>query len=172
MENTPAKSLPESIFRPEAQQQDQRTHSFHCKAAQKHGLLQIHNSVHITDTERLGHHKPLLQADPSAEKEHKQGRRGHKAQTANFDQAEDHRLTESAPLGPGIIEGQTGHTGGRSCRKQGRTEAAGDAAPGSRGKTQKQGAHQNDRREYQRNDPCRAHCFRPFFDPHAVKPGF
>ena len=47
VENTPAESFPEAVFRPEPQSQDQRAHALHRKTAGEHRLLQADNTVHI-----------------------------------------------------------------------------------------------------------------------------
>ena len=126
----------ESKARPEIHRQNCRTDALHAEAADKHRALQAHNALHIVQAQSLSHNHALLEAHAPPQQEHKQRCNGHKAQAAELNQAQQDPLAEAAPLGIGIKGGESRHTGGRSCRKEGRKERAALSRAGSNGQRQ------------------------------------
>ena len=171
MENAPFQCATEAKFRQEPKKQNRCSDALDGKAAFQHGFLEVHNAVHIADTEGLGHNKPLLEADALSQQKHQHGSGGHEAQTADLNQADNDRLSEAAPLGPGIIQHQACNAGGRGGCEQGRAEAAGNTAAGGNGQCQKRRTQQDNGTEGQGNDLGSAQIFRPFLHPEGIQPG-
>jgi hypothetical protein len=102
--------------------------------------------------QRLRHHHSLPQTYLTPEQEDHQRSGTHKAQTANLDHTQNHKLTKAAPLCPGIKHHKSYDTGGRGCGKQCRTESAGNTAARGHRKGQKPCTQQDDAGKGNGND--------------------
>ena len=154
MERTPLQGCSKAIFRPETKGQDQCAQSLHAEAAGDDHLLQLHNTFHIRQAQGLCHDHPLLETHFSTQRKHHHGCDGHKAQTADLNQCDNNRLTESAPLHERIKQHKTGHTGSGSSGKQRRKEAAAFTATGRNRQRKQQRAHQNNGSKHHGNGFC------------------
>ena len=154
MKEAPPKSLLQSKLRQEADKQDQGTCQLHTKASENDQFLQPDNTFHLVEAQCLGHHHALLQSHLSPQQEDHQGCGRHKAQTADFDHRQDHTLTKSAPLRPGIKEHQSRHAGSRGGSKQRRKEAAAFSTAGGSGQAQQSGTCQDNACENQCDNLC------------------
>ena len=76
-----------------------------------------HNAADF-NTKALRHRHPLPNADSAIRQQNEKDNRGHETQAANYDQDQDHELTEGAPLRPDILQRESGHTGSGGCRKK------------------------------------------------------
>ena len=88
----------------------------------------------------------------SPEQEHHQRRGGHETETADLDQADDHRLAEAAPLGPGVVKHQSRYAGCGSRGEQRRPEAAAYSVAGGHGQHQQNSAQSNYTGKHKGND--------------------
>ena len=153
MEYAPAKRPLQSHIRPEPEHEDQRADELNGQAALEHHLLQIDHGAHVIHAQRLSHDQPLLHAHSAAQEEHKDRGRGHKTQTADLNETQNHRLPEAAPLAPCVKESQTRDTGGGGGGEQRSPEGTGNTASGSGGRHQQRGSQGDDQRKYARDQP-------------------
>ena len=87
--------------------------------------------------------QPGPQPHPAGHHQAQQGGQRHDPETADLDQTQDHRLTESGPVGSGIDHRQTRDTH-RACRGEQRLHEPCPARPGPRDRQHQQtGAHDN-----------------------------
>ena len=154
------------------QGKDGRSDPLHRQAAENHGFLKPHHPLHIVEAQGLGHDHPLLQADALAEQEDEKGGHGHKAQTADLDEAQQHPLAEAAPLGIGVKGGQAGYTGGGGGGKQGTQQIAALPGPGRNRQGQQNGSQQDQNAEGGGNDLGWAQGLAPVFHCPGDEPIF
>ena len=97
VEDSPGGRLFQSEVRQKPQGKNQCAGQLDGNASQHRPLLQPHHAGHIADAESLGHHHSMPQAQFSFQQENHGAGNGHKAQTADFNQAQNHNLTKAAP---------------------------------------------------------------------------
>ena len=86
------------------------------------------------------------------QRKEKQRRNTHKAQTADLNQQQDHRLAESTPMAEGIHQSQARDAGAGRGRKQRRQKRRRFPASGRHRQGQKPAAHQDNHQKYQHDD--------------------
>lgn len=97
----------------EAQRQQQRPRPLHAEGAHQSVLYHPDHAVHVVQVQGGHHHQPLRQPDAPMQGQGEQGDDCHEAQSAQLDHHQDDRLSEQAPLEPGIRHDEAGDTGGR-----------------------------------------------------------
>ena len=124
MEHAPAQCTHEAILRPEPQRENQRTGCLKSQASKNHHALKPHHTVHLIEGQCLGNQHPLPETHLPAKQKNHQSCRRHKAQAADFNQAQQHHLPEAAPLGPGVKGSKAGNAGSRGSSEQRRQKLA------------------------------------------------
>ena len=97
----------------EAQRQQQRPRPLHAEGAHQSVLYHPDHAVHVVQVQGGHHHQPLRQPDAPMQGQGEQGDDCHEAQSTQLDHHQDDRLSEQAPLEPGIRHDEAGDTGGR-----------------------------------------------------------
>ena len=144
----PAEGHPET--KPDGQQH--RTGSLHNQCPEQNLFDHGDNITQILYAKALGHDQPLFQANPALHQHEKQGQNGHKAQTANLNQAEHHNMAKGGPVGACIHQRQPGDAGAGGGRKQCRQKRCCLPAFGCNGQSQHQSPNQNNGKKHQYND--------------------
>ena len=86
----------------EAEKQDQRAHALDRGRAAQDVAHEAHDAAVGVAAQRLGQHHALPQADLTPQGEEEQTGDGHKAETADLDEQQDHHLAEHRPVRTGI----------------------------------------------------------------------
>jgi len=97
------------------------------------------------------------QADLAAEREEKQTRDGHKAETADLNEQENDDLAEHSPVRPSVDADEARHAGRGGRGEQARQKRRGFAGARCGGQAQKTRAEQDDEEEHQNDQPSRPH---------------
>src|SRR5690606_19116224 len=132
-----------SPFRNPAQGEQEGAHPLDHGRNEQHIQNQLDNALQIQLVHRFPQNEPFLHADLFAQQDGDQGGEGHKPQTADLNQNEDHHFAEGAEGGGRILHRQPRHTGGGGGGKQGVNQGKGLAVLRGKGHHEEDGSDQN-----------------------------
>ena len=157
VEHAVPQSLSEAELRQEAEKQNERPRPLDCGCAAQDIAHKAHDAAVAVAAEGLCQHHALPQADLAAEREEKQTRDGHKAETADLNEQENDDLAEHSPVRPSVDADEARHAGRGGRGEQARQKRRGFAGARCGGQAQKTRAEQDDEEEHQNDQPSRPH---------------
>ena len=108
---------------------------------------------HVGDVDALTHDGAAAKTDPPPHEQKEEGGDGHKAQSADLDQQDDHHLAERGPLGGRVPQHQTRDAGGGGGGEQRLDQRGGGAVGAGNRQHEQQRAQRDHDKVAQRDDP-------------------
>lgn len=112
-----------------------------------------HHPVQVVEVQGGHDDEPLGKADAPVGRQGDKGDDRHKAQPAQLDEQQDHRLAEGRPGEEGVRHHQPGDAGGRGGGEEGGKEPLALPRPAGKGQAQQEGAQENDDGKGPRHQP-------------------
>lgn len=126
-----------AIFSGKSRHEQQRSRRFHDQRGEDDNPDKPLDVVPKRSHRFFGQMHPA-QAQFFADKQVEKGGEGHEAEPADLDQHKDYALAERRPVGIGVVDDKSGHTGGGSRGKKAVQERRNDPFPAGKREHQKQ----------------------------------